>query len=143
MYSRNLMNTDGLKLRQNVPGQKFKDLNRSQNNFLFEHEVMSEKSDVKNLLSMAFERFDVESEGLDGALESYEGDVLFIGSQILDDFQELFHVVAINDKGNSDIFRFNFCLSLFVLVIQLRYEGWEFVVNVDNDHVDDFFQDSV
>jgi hypothetical protein len=92
---------------------------------------------------MAFERFDVESEGLDGALESYEGDVLFIGSQILDDFQELFHVVAINDKGNSDIFRFNFCLSLFVLVIQLRYEGWEFVVNVDNDHVDDFFQDSV
>ena len=74
------MNTDGLKLSQNLPGQKFKNLNRSQNNFLFEHEVMSEKSDVKNLLSMAFERFDVEPEGFDGALESNEGDVLFIGS---------------------------------------------------------------
>jgi hypothetical protein len=136
------MKTDGLKLSQKLPGQKLKDLDRSQNDFLAEHEVVSEESDVENLLSVAFKRFDVQSQGLDRALKSHEDNVLFIGPQILDDFQEFLHVVAVNDKRNGNVFRLDLILSLFVLVVQLRYEGRELVADVDNDHVDDLFQDS-
>lgn len=137
------MKTVGLRLRENVPGQDFKDLDGSENKFFVEDEIVGEKSDIENLLCITFKCPAVQSQSLDCTLKCFENYFLLIGLQTPHYFQKFLNIITINDKRNGNVFRFQLGLWFFVLVKQLRHERWKFVINVRDHNIDHFFQDSV
>jgi hypothetical protein len=137
------MKTVGLKLRQNVPGQDFEDLDRSENKFFIEDEVVCEESDVENFLSITFKCSAVQSQSLDCTLKCLENYFLLIGLQCPDNFQKFVNVIAINDKRNCNVFGLQLGLRLLILVKQLRHERWKFVVDIGHNNVDYFFENSI